>query len=562
MKGADAIVAGLAAAGVDRVFGVAGESVIDLMDAVREADGVGYHALRHEGAAALAASGNARRRRGPSACLGHVGAGVTNLVNGVADAYKDSVPVAVIAGDVETAVHGRDAWHEIDQTGLFGPVTDWGIRLDRVDRLPTDLREAMTRLTTGTPGPILIDVPQDVARSDLPGEVETAVRDALETIPAFGEPSRRIEPANAIVPEVIDRLVDADRPTLLAGGGVGWARAEDSLAEFVEVTGIPVITTLTGRGVFPETHPRCFGALGTFGRGSARMIADDADLVLAVGTELGDNETFRWSAFEDASIVHSDIDSDTIGRQFDVEVGIQADAGALLEALTAEATDRGIPGVDDGWTDGAREALDQQLDAVRSPDATVDEEANPGRVSPYRILEAVSSVRNPGETITSGAGQHSLWANLLPVEAPATVLKSVGFGTMGFAFSAGIGAAVADGGPSFVLVGDGDFAMVSQELWSSVEQGVDVVIIVFDDRQLSAIKTPQEDRFGRTIGVDHEPVDLAAVAEAYGAKGIRVGPGDDLIATLERARTVEGPVLVDVPVDADVDPPSFFYEYQ
>jgi acetolactate synthase-1/2/3 large subunit len=183
-----------------------------------------------------------------------------------------------------------------------------------------------------------------------------------------------------------------------------------------------------------------------------------------------------------------------------------------------------------------------------------------GLVNPHAVLAVLADVVGPDDVVTSGAGQHAVWATLLPVDRPGQFLKSAGLGTMGYGLPAGLGAATEADGTAFVLVGDGDLAMSCGELWSCVQAGVDVVVVVFDDAQLSAIKTTQQDRYDRTVGVDHVPADLAAVAEGFGAHGVRVETGDDVEAAVEAAVAVDGPALVDVAVDPDVEAPSFFYE--
>jgi acetolactate synthase-1/2/3 large subunit len=562
MNGASAIVECLAAAGVGRTFGVGGESVLALMDATEAHDDLSYTAVRHEDAGALAADGYARYHRRPAACLGHVGAGATNLVNGVANAYKDAVPMVALLGNAETDVLGRDVWHEVDHLGIFDPITKLSVRVDRPGRIPQVMREVTTALNTGAPGPVVLDVPADVAGGELDADTEAALANTLESIPTFLPDAARTEPSTQALDAAVEGFREASFPAVLAGGGVRWSAASDDLRRLAEATDVPVITTLTGRGSLPETHDRCFGALGIFGRRSAKEVADRTDFLLAVGTDLADNETFGWTAFEDASIVQVNLDDETLNDQYDVDLPIQADARAFLSAFADSVADLENVGPDPDALAPCTDAFEADMAAISAPETVADTDA--GLVDPGVVLSELTDAMDPADVLCVGAGQHSLWANLLPIERPGRFCKSAGLGSMGYALSAGLGvAADADGDDSvFVVVGDGDLAMVIQELWTCADEGIDPVIVVFDDDQLSAIKNPQRNRYDRRIGVDYATADLAGVADAFGATGIRVESSAAFGDALDRAVATDGPALLDVRVDPSVQAPSFFYEYQ
>lgn len=562
MNGAAAIVDCLGAAGVRRTFGVGGESVLSLMDAIAANPDQSYTAVRHEGAGALAADGYARYHRRPAACIGHVGAGATNMVNGIANAYKDSVPLFAILGNAATDVLGRDVWHEVDHLGIFEPITKLTCRVDAPGRIPQVMREATTALATGATGPVVLDVPADVADAELDDQAVTALSETVDAISGFLPEEARPEPSDEALDAAVRGLLEAEFPAILAGGGVFWSGSSDALTRLAEEARIPVTTTLTSRGVLPESHELNFGTIGIFGRRSAKEVADRTDFLLAVGTELADNETFEWTAFADATIVQVNLDPTRLNRQYDVDLAIQADARAFVEAFHERLTASGAEFSEPDGISACREAFEEEVRAATEPDTTDLVEADDGTVNPKVITAGLAGAMRPDDVLCVGAGQHSLWASLLPIEAPGRFCKSAGLGSMGYALSAGIGVAVDSDDTVFVVVGDGDAAMVVQELWTCADEGIDLVAIVFNDGQLTAIKNPQTARHDRTIGVDYGPADFAAVAEGFGTTGIRVESDEAFVDAIRTAVETDGPVVLDVLVDPSIIAPSFFYEYQ
>lgn len=565
MRGAEAVASFLKAGGVTHSFGVVGESVLEFTDSIRDDPAFEYVPVRHEQAGALAASGYARNARKPAVCLGHIGAGASNLVNGMADAYKDGVPVIALTGNDETQNLGRDVWHEVDHLTMFEPVTEWNVRLDHIERIPQVMREAMTRLNTGTSGPIHIDLPTDIAEAELPADTEAELEDALTAVPGQESDHDAVAPPDSEVAAVADRFLDAEVPLILAGNETVWAGAGDAIASLASYASTPVLTSLPARGIVSERHEYCFGGLGTLGRIAAKEVADETDFVLTLGSELTDLETFSWSLFEESEIVQVLQNEDAVGRQYSVDQIVVADTRVFAEALESELRDR---------TDGAlpepsqmerfRESLKSELDAVEHPDPGNLKDTEAGLVNPYAPLKAIADAKEPDDVICSASGKNTLWSSLLPIEEPGTFLKSVGLGTMGFAFPAGIGAQVASEDVTvYVVAGDGDFSMVAQELETCVREDIPVVVIVFNDEELSSIKVQQEDHYDeRYIGVDYTDVNFHEVAEGFGAHGLRVTTGDEFEAALEEAQSVNGPAVIDVKTDPTIEAPSLFYEVQ
>jgi acetolactate synthase-1/2/3 large subunit len=563
MRVANAIVEFLRAAGVSSTYGVVGESVLDFVDAVGETSGVEYTAVRHEQAGALAASGFARSTAEPAVCIGHVGAGASNLVNGMADAYKDDLPVVALTGNAVTEDLGRDVWHEVDHLTMFEPVTDWNVRIDDPGRTPQIMREAMNRLNTGAPGPIHIDLPSDVAAADLPPDAADELPAALAATPEPGPPRNRVAPAPDRVDAAVDRFLDARNPIVLAGGGALTADADDALESLVEYARCPLLTSLTARGVVSEYHDYCFGALGTLGRIAAKSVADDADFVLALGTGLSDIETFNFSLFADSDIVQVSLDEGDLARQYSVDEAVLANPATFTSAFEStlrERTDGQLsepPGMDE-----YRAEYRDELVAITDPDPEALSDTEDGLVSPYVPLTAIAEAKEPNDLVCSASGKNTLWSSLVPIEESGTFLKSVGLGTMGFAFPAGIGAQTAHPDATvYAIIGDGDFSMVAQELETCVREELPLVVVVFNDDTLSSIKVQQADSYGgRYIGVDYTSVDFATVAEGFGATGIRVESGAEFHDALETARRTDGPVVIDTTIDPSIRAPSLFYE--
>jgi acetolactate synthase-1/2/3 large subunit len=563
MRTANAIVSFLQAAGVSRTYGVVGESVLDFVDAVRDEPDVEYVPVRHEQAGALAASGFARTTAEPAVCVGHVGAGASNLVNGMADAYKDDLPVIAMTGNAETEALGRDVWHEVDHLAMFEPVTDWNVRIDHVERVPQIMREAMNRLNTGAPGPIHIDLPSDVAAAELPDDVADELDDALEAVPGPNPSRNRVAPSDGEIEAAVDRFLDADNPILLAGGEALMADAGEALESLLEYARFPLLTSLTARGVVSEHDEYCFGALGTLGRIAAKSVADDADYVLALGTALTDIETFNFSLFEDSETVQVSLEEGNLARQYSVDQAVLADPRAFAEQFEAELRSRTDGPLDEPpKIDEYRREFREEIQSIEEPDPDALADTDDGLVSPYVPLTAITETKQPGDVVCSASGKNTLWSSLIPIEEPGTFLKSVGLGTMGFAFPAGIGAQTADPEATvYVVIGDGDFSMVAQELETCVREELPLVVVVFNDDQLSSIKVHQEQSYGgRFVGVDYGDVDFADVAEGFGATGIRVESGDEFEAAMETAAAADGPVVIDTKIDPSIRAPSLYYE--
>jgi acetolactate synthase-1/2/3 large subunit len=331
----------------------------------------------------------------------------------------------------------------------------------------------------------------------------------------------------------------------------------------MEYARCPLLTSLTARGVVSEYDEYCFGALGTLGRIAAKSVADDADFVLALGTSLTDIETFNFTLFEDAEIVQVSLAEGELARQYSVDQAVFADPTAFtreFEQSLREKTDGPLP--EPPEMDEYNREFRDELEAVTNPDDDALEDTDAGLVNPYVPLTRITKEKDPDDIICSASGKNTLWSSLIPITNAGTFLKSVGLGTMGFAFPAGLGAQTGDDAVTvYVVIGDGDFSMVAQELETCVREDLPLVVVVFNDEQLSSIKQHQQDSYGeRYLGVDYTDVDFATVAEGFGATGIRVESGDEFATALHTASDVDGPAVIDTKTDPSIEAPSLYYE--
>lgn len=554
MYGTEAVVQSLLQAGIPLVAGVSGDSVMAILDALYpHQDRIRYITVRHEQVAASMADGYARASRKPMAVLGHVGPGVCNLVIGIASAHSDSVPMLVITGAQESAKLGRDSWHEIDQLSLLKPITKWQARVNRADEIPRLMRTALNQMVHGRPGPVHIDIPKDIQKQKLSdAAVDELRRGALSTY--FAKP--RATPD--AVKMAADLLLEGHRPIILAGGGTFWSGAEAPLRELAEMTGIPVITGSKARGVLPEDHPLCIGPVGHFGIKTAADALADADTVLAVGSRLSDLTTVNWTLVRpDAKLIQVNIDPGDVGRQYPVTLGIIADARLFLQDLVEQVRAMGgYPGQEASMAraEEFRRKAREEIAAILANDS------DGAPVKPQRIVKDVMATLDRDAFKTVAGGIHSGFANKVDVYTPGGLIKSTCLAAMGTAFPYALGAKLAFPQRQVVaLIGDGDFAMVMQDLETAVREKIPVIVVVSNDSGFSILKVFQNAFYGgRIIGSDFSSIPFYKFAELVGAHGERVDRGEDFRPALERALGSGKPAVLDVYVDrAEIGPSAF-----
>nr|WP_296009372.1 biosynthetic-type acetolactate synthase large subunit [uncultured Adlercreutzia sp.] len=543
MLGAEAAIASLEAEGVDTVFGYPGGQAIKIYDALYDSQQITHILARHEQGAVHMADGYARSTGRPGVVIVTSGPGATNTVTGIATAYMDSVPLVVITGQVGRGVIGTDSFQESDIVGITMPVVKHSYLLQSTDELTRTIREAFHIASTGRPGPVLIDIPSDLAGAEMVFEYPDEVN-----LPSY-KPTYR---GNAKQVRAACRLLEeADQPLLYVGGGIISSEASDELVQLMDLMQVPAVVTLMGKGAVPASHPLNLGPVGMHGAKYSNMAMCEADLIIAAGARFSDRVTGRVSEFApNAKVVHIDIDPAEIGKIRDADVPIVGDLKGVLAAMLETLQKDGAAPRDDQWiADIAawRERYPFYHPNVREAD---DE------VVPELVIAELGRQLDPERSIvTTEVGQHQMWAHqFLPREFPRTFLSSGGLGTMGFGFPAAIGAAIANPDKAVVCVaGDGSFQMNSQEMATAAINRVPVKVMIMDNRCLGMVHQWQklfyDKRYSQTL---LEPVpDFVKLAEAYGWEGERVEHAEEVAPAIARMLAAEGPYLLDVAISRD-----------
>ena len=541
MSGAEALVEALKREGVRVIFGIIGGAIMPVYDVLHDS-GIRHVLVRHEQCAAHAADGYARALGRPGVCMATSGPGATNLVTGIATAYMDSSPVIAITGQVNrrssnTAyMIGRDAFQEADIIGITTPITKYNYQLTSVSEVPRVVKEAFYIATTGRPGPILLDFPKDIqterAEVEFPGKVE---------IRGY-KPVTNPHPLQ--VKKAVDALLEAERPVILAGGGVILSNATPELLEVAEFLMAPVVTTFMGKGAIPENHPLSLGCIGMHGSRVANRVILDADVLLAVGTRFGDRSTGTLDTFcRDAKIIHIDIDSAEIGKNVDVDIPIVADAKKALRVLYEVLASRAEKKGETAWFRRVKELKEQYEELLESRDE---------ELKPPRLLRELRKIIPEDSIVTTEVGQNQMWASLyFKTYKPRTFISSGGLGTMGFGFPAAIGAKTARPDRFVVdIAGDGSFRMTEQELATSVIEDIPVTVVILNNSTLGMVAQWQRLFFDeRYVAVDLKGIpDFVKLAEAYGAQGVRVGSLKEFVKAVKEAMRLDVTTVIDVPI--------------
>lgn len=538
MTGAQAIIASLEAEGVDTLFGYPGGQAIKIYDALYDSTKIRHILARHEQGAVHEADGYARATGKVGVVLVTSGPGATNTVTGIATAYMDSVPLVVITGQVTRGVIGTDAFQEADIVGITMPVVKHSFLLQSTDDLTKTFREAFYIASTGRPGPVLIDIPSDLAGAQMvfryPDHID---------IPSY-RPNYR---GNAKqVKQAVEYIRAATRPLLMVGGGVVSSHACDEVVELAEKMQIPVVTTLLGKAAMPCSNPLNLGPVGMHGSKYANMAVTECDLLIAVGARFSDRVTGKLSEFAPhAKVIHIDIDPAEIGKVRDPQVPIVGDAQGVVAAINArldkvEAQPRSAE-----WVETVFEWRE------RWPFYTEDFVDYPDRIAPEQVLEQLSNKLDPHESVvTTEVGQHQMWAHQhVHREESRTFISSGGLGTMGFGFPAAIGAKIGRPDAQVVCIaGDGSIQMNIQEMATALGNGVAVKVLVIDNNALGMVHQWQRlfyhERYSCTEFTANP--DFVKLAEAYGWQAERIAHPDQISDALDRMLAAEGPYLLDV----------------
>ena len=529
LSGAHIVWESLVHEGVEVVFGISGGAVIYLYDALPDYP-IRHVLMRHEQAAAHAADGYARATGKVGVCLATSGPGATNLVTGIATAYMDSSPLVAITGQVASRFIGKDAFQEVDITGITLPITKHNYLVTDINELARTIREAFYIARTGRPGPVLIDIAKDIQAAELDyGEPPEVSLPGYRPVPV-GNP-HQIEQAAHLINQ-------AEDPLILAGHGVILAGAEAELRQLAEKAHVPVVTTLLGIGALPETHPLCLGMGGMHGEAYANQALQQADLIIALGSRFDDRLTSAVSTFAPrAKVIHVDIDAAEIDKNVESAVPIVDDVRDVLQALLPMVEEARHPdwlGQIEEWRreTASRNVLNQETDEL----------------IPQYVIRQIWHATGGQAIMVSDVGQNQMWeAQYFLHDKPRSLLSSGGLGTMGFALPAAIGAQM--GHPDqmvWATAGDGGLQMTIQELATVVQERLPLKLAVLNNGYLGMVRQWQQMFFeGRYSGTPLSGPDFAKVAEAYGVAGLTVTEKAQVVPAIEQAMALDGPVLID-----------------
>jgi acetolactate synthase-1/2/3 large subunit len=527
----------LKAEGVDVVFGLPGGANLPTYDAFVDA-GIRHILVRHEAGGGHAAEGYAKATGKVGVAFATSGPGATNLMTPITDAMMDSVPVVFITGQVRTDLLGTDGFQEADTIGITMPVVKHSFMIQHPQELPRAIHEAFHIARSGRPGPVLVDIPQDLSRAEITYEPVGDVR-----LPGY---QPRLEGNQKQIRQAAKALAAAQRPVIYAGGGVVNANASEELIEFVTADRFPVTCTLMGLGAFPAPHDQWLGMLGMHGTRAANYAMDEADLICAVGARFDDRITGKLSEFAPrAKFIHIDVDPAEISKNVPAHIPIVGDAKHVLAKLVVEyrATGADPARLNAWWTriEGWREKY--PLGFQDSADA---------EIKPQYMVQALFEATAGEAIVTSDVGQHQMWAaQYYDFPKPRRWINSGGLGTMGFGLPAAMGAAV--GCPERLvccIAGDGSVQMNAQELATCAQNKIPIKVFIMNNGYLGMVRQWQELFWdGRYSHVDMGQFpDFVKLAEAYGVTGMRFEDKRTLVEDFKRAIATEGPVLVDVRV--------------
>jgi acetolactate synthase I/II/III large subunit len=536
MRAVDAIIECLKAEGVDAMFGIPGGANLPTYDAIYDG-GITHIHCRHEQGAGHAAEGYAKASGKVGVALGTSGPGATNLVTAIADAVMDSVPTVFITGQVRTDLLGTDGFQEADITGITLPIVKHSLQIQDPREIPEAIHSAFHIARTGRPGPVLIDIPQDLSRADINYSPVDQV-----SLPGY-QPTT--EGNTKQIRLAAKALANARRPVMYTGGGVILGDAAKELREFIASDRFPVTSTVNGLGAYPADGEGWLGMLGMHGTRAANYAMDEADLICAIGARFDDRITGKLAEFAPrAKFIHIDIDPAEISKNVPAHIPIVGDCKKILPKLMREyrALEADSSRLDGWW---------QRLHGWQEKYPLTYDDPGDGEIKPQYMIEAMAEVA-PDAIITSDVGQHQMWAaQRFPFMRPRQWLNSGGLGTMGFGLPSAIGAKVACPDQDVIcLAGDGSLVMTCQELATAVAHQIPVKVFLMNNGVYGMVRQWQElfwDGRYSSIDMGNTP-DWVKLADAFGATGLRVTHKDEVTDAFKTALDTDGPVLVDVQV--------------
>jgi len=544
MTGAEMVVQALIDQHVKHLFGYPGGAVLPIYDEIIQQESIEHILVRHEQGAGHAAEGYARSSGRPGVCLVTSGPGATNMVTPLADALMDSIPIVCLTGQVPTHLIGNDAFQECDTIGVTRPATKHSWLVRDVNDLARTIHEAFYVATHGRPGPVLVDIPKDVQFA-----TGTYVGPAASKPKAYRP---RVDGDPRAIRAAVELIAKAKRPIFYTGGGIinAGPRASKLLREFVEMTGYPITSTLTGLGAYPGTDRQWLGMLGMHGTFEANNAMHDCDVMICIGARFDDRITGRTDAFSPKSKkIHIDIDPSSINKNIHVDIPIIGDAGRTLEAMIAEwkqsraKVDRSA--LKSWWT---------QIDKWRARNCLAYRPNSDVIMPQYALERLYAATKDKDVYITTEVGQHQMWAaQFYKFEQPNRWMTSGGLGTMGYGIPAAVGVQAAHRKSLVIdIAGDASVLMTMQEMSTAIQHDLPIKIFILNNQYMGMVRQWQQLLHGNRLShsYTHSLPDFVKLAEAYGAVGIRCAKPHQLADAIEEMIRVKQPVIFDCRVAA------------
>ena len=527
--------------GVTDMFGYPGGAVIPIYDEIYSFDKIKHYFARHEQGAVHAADGYARVSGKVGVCLATSGPGATNLVTGIMTAHMDSIPLLAITGQVRSNLLGRDAFQETDIVGITVPITKGNYLVQNIKDIPRIIKEAYFIASTGRPGPVLVDIPNDIQQQEISYDEFNKLFDKEVQLEGY-EPTYVGHPVQ--IKRALSLIKKAKKPLIIAGAGVMKSGASKELLELANKMDIPVTTTLLGLGAFPENHELSLGMLGMHGTVPANYATDEADLVIAAGIRFDDRIAGNPSKFcEHAKIIHIDIDPAEIDKNKKADVPIVGDLKNVLSEINKELE----PQDHKEWTDKVKKWKKEYPLAHR--------DVGKDKLLPQEVLKAINDILDGDTIVVTDVGQHQMWAaQYMTYKNANSIVTSGGAGTMGFGVPAAIGAQVGARDKKVVLiVGDGGFQMTLEEIMMIRQYNLPVKIVIINNSFLGMVRQWQElfkDRRYSFVDLECNP-DFVKIADAYGIKSERLKTKADLENKLKDLILSDEGVILDCIVEKE-----------
>jgi len=524
MTGAQAIVECMKKEAIDKVFCVPGESYLPVLDALHDEAAIDVITTRHEGGAAFMAEGYAKASLKPGVVLATRGVGATNLSIGVHTAYQDSTPMVVFLGQVHSKFRGREGFQEVDLDQYFQSIAKWAVEVRDADRMPEIVQRAFRTAKSGRPGPVIVSLPEDV----LPVEAEMH----------FGAvtPPPKPVPSKLEINQVRDLLESANRPLVIAGGGIKSAQAEEALVNFAEKYQLPVIAAFRRQDIFPNNHELYAGHLGLGTHKNILETVEESDVILALATRLSEVTTQDYSIItDDKKLIHLDIDYDTIGKVYAPDIGLIADAKEGIQALTKIEVDS------EAWQKWALSRHEAYLQASKL-------EVSDDDVINKKIIATMLEELPEDALLTNDAGNFAGWLHSFYSFNKKHTYVGPTSGAMGYGMPAALGAQLAFPDKTVVaLAGDGGFMMTVQEMETAVRHHIPIIVLVFNNNMYGTIRMHQEMHYPeKVMATDLGHVNFAELAQSVGAQGIQVKTSEEFDTAFEEALNKNEPTVIEI----------------